>query len=53
MKDLDGKVDFGVDSLENVKLMSDDPLELILNNVWRPTLTLIGKEDIPEFNESG
>lgn len=33
--------------------MSDDPKELILNNVWWPTLTVTGKGELPEYDEAG
>lgn len=32
--------------LDGVEYMSKDPLELVLNNVWRPSLTLIGSDDL-------
>lgn len=53
VKELKGDVKFDIEPVEGVKMMSEDPLELCLNNIWRPTLTLIGKGEIPEFNESG
>ena len=35
--------------LEGVDYMSQEPLELVLNNVWRPSLTLIGADEIPQL----
>jgi hypothetical protein len=47
VKELDGKVDFDMPILDGVDYMSKDPLELVLNNVWRPSLTLIGADELP------
>jgi acetylornithine deacetylase/succinyl-diaminopimelate desuccinylase-like protein len=33
--------------------MSNDPLELLLNNTWRPTLSVTGAEGLPPFRSAG
>lgn len=33
--------------------VSNDPLELLLNNTWRPTLSVTGAEGIPLFQSAG
>jgi len=33
--------------------MSNDPLELLLNNTWRPTLSVTGAEGLPPFQSAG
>jgi acetylornithine deacetylase/succinyl-diaminopimelate desuccinylase-like protein len=33
--------------------MSNDPLELLLNSTWRPTLSVTGAEGIPPFRSAG
>lgn len=39
--------------LEGVKLISDDPVELLLNNTWKPSLTVIGGNGYPEMKVAG
>ncbi|MBU2510925.1 M20 family metallopeptidase [bacterium] len=39
--------------LENVKMVSDDPKELILNRTWRPSLSYTGIDGIPNSSEAG
>ncbi len=36
-----------------MKAMSNDPLELLLNSTWRPTLSVTGAEGIPPFRSAG
>jgi len=36
-----------------VRPVSNDPLELLLNNTWRPTLSITGAEGIPSFPDAG
>jgi acetylornithine deacetylase/succinyl-diaminopimelate desuccinylase-like protein len=38
---------------EGVQSMSDDPVELILNRTWRPTVTLIGQGGVPAVADGG
>jgi acetylornithine deacetylase/succinyl-diaminopimelate desuccinylase-like protein len=33
--------------------VSNDPLDLLLNNTWRPTLSVTGAEGIPAFSSAG
>ncbi|HEX9208618.1 MAG TPA: M20 family metallopeptidase [Steroidobacteraceae bacterium] len=33
--------------------VSNDPLELLLNNTWRPTLSVTGAEGLPAFQSAG
>jgi acetylornithine deacetylase/succinyl-diaminopimelate desuccinylase-like protein len=33
--------------------MSNDPFELLLNNTWRPTLSVTGAEGMPAFADAG
>lgn len=35
-------IDFGAKLLEGVEMMSNDPLELLKYNIWRPTFTILG-----------
>jgi acetylornithine deacetylase/succinyl-diaminopimelate desuccinylase-like protein len=36
-----------------MRAVSDEPLELLLNNTWRPTLSVTGVEGIPAFASAG
>jgi acetylornithine deacetylase/succinyl-diaminopimelate desuccinylase-like protein len=36
-----------------MRAMSNDPLELLLNNTWRPTLSVTGADGIPPFRSAG
>lgn len=38
---------------EGMRTVSDDPLELLLNNSWRPTLSVTGVDGIPAFADAG
>ena len=42
-----------VPTLPGVKLISQDPLELILNNTWRPCLAVVGASGLPNLNIAG
>jgi acetylornithine deacetylase/succinyl-diaminopimelate desuccinylase-like protein len=39
--------------LGGVKALSEDPVELILNRTWRPTVTLIGQGGVPTLADGG
>jgi acetylornithine deacetylase/succinyl-diaminopimelate desuccinylase-like protein len=36
-----------------MQTVSNDPLELLLNNTWRPTLSVTGAEGLPPFQSAG
>jgi acetylornithine deacetylase/succinyl-diaminopimelate desuccinylase-like protein len=36
-----------------MRAVCNDPLELLLNNTWRPTLSVTGVEGIPPFQSAG
>ena len=38
---------------DNVKALSDDYAEIILNNTWRPTCVVIGMSGFPEVDNAG
>jgi acetylornithine deacetylase/succinyl-diaminopimelate desuccinylase-like protein len=39
--------------MPGMRCVSNDPLELLLNNTWRPTLSVTGMEGIPAFRSAG
>jgi acetylornithine deacetylase/succinyl-diaminopimelate desuccinylase-like protein len=39
--------------LDGLSLMSDDDVELMLNNAWRPTLSVVGASGFPEPADAG
>jgi acetylornithine deacetylase/succinyl-diaminopimelate desuccinylase-like protein len=39
--------------LDGMSLMSDDEVELLLNNAWRPTLSVIGADGFPSPADAG
>jgi acetylornithine deacetylase/succinyl-diaminopimelate desuccinylase-like protein len=39
--------------IEGARPMSGDPVELLLNNTWRPTLTVTGAEGLPSLQNAG
>jgi acetylornithine deacetylase/succinyl-diaminopimelate desuccinylase-like protein len=39
--------------LPGMRPVSNDPLELLLNNTWRPTLSVTGAEGLPPFRSAG
>jgi len=39
--------------VEGMRAVSNDPFELLLNNTWRPTLSVTGVEGIPAFRSAG
>ncbi len=41
------KVDFGIEPLDGVKLVSDDDFKQVINNVWKSTVTVVGRGEIP------
>jgi acetylornithine deacetylase/succinyl-diaminopimelate desuccinylase-like protein len=43
----------GLNPLPGLKPLTDDPLELILNNTWRPSLCVVGQEGLPRAKEAG
>ncbi|PXY31570.1 M20/M25/M40 family metallo-hydrolase [Prauserella muralis] len=38
---------------DGVRLVSDDPVELVLNNTWRPTLSVTGADGLPPLLDAG
>ena len=38
---------------DNLKAINDDPIELILNRSWRPTLSYIGIDGMPNIESAG
>jgi acetylornithine deacetylase/succinyl-diaminopimelate desuccinylase-like protein len=38
---------------DGVSLISSNPLELLLNNSWRPTLTVVGGDGLPHIKVAG
>jgi acetylornithine deacetylase/succinyl-diaminopimelate desuccinylase-like protein len=39
--------------MPGMRPMSNDPFELLLNNNWRPTLSITGAEGLPAFRSAG
>jgi acetylornithine deacetylase/succinyl-diaminopimelate desuccinylase-like protein len=39
--------------MTGMRAVSNDPLELLLNNTWRPTLSVTGVDGIPAFGSAG
>jgi acetylornithine deacetylase/succinyl-diaminopimelate desuccinylase-like protein len=39
--------------MPGMRPLSNDPLELLLNNTWRPTLSVTGAEGLPPFRSAG
>ena len=39
--------------LPGMRAVGDDALELLLNNTWRPTLSVTGAEGLPAFSSAG
>jgi acetylornithine deacetylase/succinyl-diaminopimelate desuccinylase-like protein len=39
--------------VKGMRPVSNDPLELLLNSTWRPTLSVTGAEGIPPFRSAG
>jgi acetylornithine deacetylase/succinyl-diaminopimelate desuccinylase-like protein len=39
--------------LEHVQVLAEDPVELWLNNSWRPALTVTGQEGMPSVTHAG
>src|SRR5215510_3064967 len=39
--------------LEAVHVLSDDPVELLLNNSWRPALAVTGQDGMPSVTQAG
>jgi acetylornithine deacetylase/succinyl-diaminopimelate desuccinylase-like protein len=39
--------------VSGMRTVSNDPLELLLNNTWRPTLSVTGAEGLPAFRSAG
>jgi acetylornithine deacetylase/succinyl-diaminopimelate desuccinylase-like protein len=50
---LNTKVYDEIKFIEGVKPLDDDVSELILNNTWRPTLTITGQGGIPNYESAG
>jgi acetylornithine deacetylase/succinyl-diaminopimelate desuccinylase-like protein len=40
-------------TLEGVHVLAEDPVELLLNNSWRPALTVTGQDGIPSVTQGG
>ncbi len=43
----------GLHPLPGLRPLADDPLELILNNTWRPTLCVVGQAGLPPLHQAG
>jgi acetylornithine deacetylase/succinyl-diaminopimelate desuccinylase-like protein len=39
--------------LPGMRTVSNDPFELLLNNTWRPTLSVTGADGLPPFHSAG
>jgi acetylornithine deacetylase/succinyl-diaminopimelate desuccinylase-like protein len=39
--------------LEHLQVLAEDPVELLLNNSWRPALTVTGQEGMPSVTHAG
>ena len=39
--------------MPGMRAVSNDPFELLLNNTWRPTLSVTGAEGLPPFRSAG
>jgi acetylornithine deacetylase/succinyl-diaminopimelate desuccinylase-like protein len=39
--------------LEQVQVLAEDPVELLLNNSWRPALSVTGQEGMPSVTHAG
>ena len=39
--------------LEDVQVLADDPVELLLNNSWRPALAVTGQDGMPSVTQAG
>jgi acetylornithine deacetylase/succinyl-diaminopimelate desuccinylase-like protein len=48
-----GRAGADVDLVPGVALASDDELELVLNNTWRPALAVIGADGLPSPDDAG
>ncbi|HKN96879.1 MAG TPA: M20/M25/M40 family metallo-hydrolase [Pseudonocardiaceae bacterium] len=48
-----GMVGAGLPLVPGVSLASDDELELVLNNTWRPNLSVIGADGLPAPADAG
>ncbi|WP_414636315.1 M20/M25/M40 family metallo-hydrolase [Actinophytocola sp.] len=48
-----GVVRHAVELPDGMRLVDDDEVELILNNTWRPTLSVIGASGFPEPADAG
>ena len=47
--DIAGKYPF----LDGVEALSSDPVTLILNRTWRPTVTIVGQDGVPSVADGG
>jgi acetylornithine deacetylase/succinyl-diaminopimelate desuccinylase-like protein len=43
----------GIEFYKNTQPMTNDKVELILNNTWRPTVTITGANGFPELDKAG
>ncbi|HEX5401122.1 MAG TPA: M20/M25/M40 family metallo-hydrolase [Pseudonocardiaceae bacterium] len=48
-----GAVRVGLPLVPGVELASEDELELVLNNTWRPSMSVIGAEGLPAAADAG
>ena len=39
--------------IPGMRPLSNDPFELLLNNTWRPTLSVTGADGLPPFRSAG
>jgi acetylornithine deacetylase/succinyl-diaminopimelate desuccinylase-like protein len=53
MESVPGTVGAGLPLIPGATLAGDDELELVLNNTWRPTLSVIGADGLPAPADAG
>lgn len=39
--------------VDGVQTVSNDPVQLLLDNTWKPTLSVVGQEGMPAINKAG
>ena len=52
-KILDQKIVNSFNIIPGLKAVTEDPVELLLNNTWRPTLCVVGQEGMPTVTAAG
>ena len=48
-----GAITAGIPVVPGLRLVTDDELELVLNNTWRPTLSIVGADGLPAPADAG